>query len=119
MVVKILRCVLCCALMVMQLPLLAAPSPSPSSLPVPVVAPVRSITLQPGPLRAQLTAIVQEWGWQQVVWQLPHDYQWYGHVQFQSNTLPALLNKLLAPYPIQAVLYQGNHVLVFVPRRVA
>lgn len=115
MVVKILSCVLFCALMVMQLPLLAAPSP----LPVPAVAPVRSTTLQPGPLRAQLTEIAQQWGWQQVVWQLPHDYQWYGHVQFKAGTLPILFSKLLAPYPIQAVFYQGNHVLVFVPRRIA
>lgn len=113
---KVLRYVVLgwCALLVPSLYAEAA-----DDLPVPKVAPVRSTTLQSGPLRAQLTTIAQDWGWQQVVWRVPHDYQWHGHVQFKANTLPALLSKLLDPYPIQAVFYQGNHVLVFVPRRVS
>lgn len=112
---KVSQCLIFVLCLWQQLPLQA----QSHALPVPAVAPQRGTTLVPGALRAQLTAIAHQWGWSQVVWQVGHDYQWYGHVQFKSNTVYALFSKLLAPYPIQAVFYQGNHVLVFVPRRVS
>ena len=112
--VKVFQCLIFGLSLLMQLSLHA----QVKTLPLPALAPVRSTTLVPGALRAQLTDIAQQWGWQQVVWRVPHDYQWYGHVQFKAKTLFALYSKLLAPYPIQAVFYQGNHVLVFVPRYV-
>lgn len=78
---------------------------------------MRNVTLHAGPLRPQLQDIAQQWGWSDMIWELPADYAWHGTTVFTAPTLPALCEQVLAPYPIQAVFYQGNHVLVFTPRR--
>ena len=77
-----------------------------------------SITLNTGSLKSILTTVAKHYGWNIVVWQLPNDYQWIGHVTVQADNVPDLMRKILADFPVQAVFYQGNHVVVFKARSI-
>lgn len=93
--------------------------PAPSAIP-PVAYPKGAIVRQkplasadiyPGSLRENVERIAAHYGWHQVVWDAPQDFRWVGHAQIQGNNLAAVLNQLLSDFPLQAVFYQGNHVL--------
>ena len=51
-----------------------------------------------------------------MIWQVPNDYRWAGEGKITANGFDHILAQLLKHYPIQAVFYEGNHVLVLVPR---
>lgn len=77
--------------------------------------PLENVTLYPGSLKENVERIAAHYGWHQVVWDAP-DYQWVGHAQIQGDNLSSVLRQLLADFPLQAVFYQGNHVLYIHPR---
>lgn len=81
-------------------------------------APRFSSTVFPGSLRENITRIARSHGWPQVVWQAPYDYKWTGTTQIQAGNLPELLSHVLAEYPLQAIFYEGNHVLLIAPRTI-
>ena len=74
------------------------------------------VVMQSGSLKANITRIAKSHGWEQVLWNAPSDYQWIGETQIHAPTLAKSFEKLLADYPIQAVFYRGNHILVIQPR---
>ncbi len=70
----------------------------------------------PGSLKSNIQRIASQYGWSRVVWTLPQDYRWVGKTRISGHSLSSILGKLLKDYPLQAQLYQGNHVLVITPR---
>ncbi len=75
-----------------------------------------SATLYPGSLKYNIVRIAQSFGWNTVVWNVPDDYNWVGTTTITATSFAGILRKLLLNYPLQAQFYQGNHVLVIVPR---
>ena len=65
-----------------------------------------------GSLKDNITRLAQHYGWQNVVWAVPHDYEWVGKTDINAQNFPDLLRQLLRNYPLQAVFYRGNHVLL-------
>ncbi len=70
----------------------------------------------PGSLKANIKRIARHFGWQRVVWNVPNDYRWVGVTRIRGKGLAGILRKLLNNYPVQAVFYRGNHVLLIRPR---
>ncbi|OGT67388.1 MAG: hypothetical protein A3J38_04875 [Gammaproteobacteria bacterium RIFCSPHIGHO2_12_FULL_45_9] len=75
----------------------------------------KRVTFYSGSLKENIEHAAAAFGWPQVVWVPAYDYQWVGDTTFNSS-LPALLKNVLHDYPLQAVFYEGNHVLVIIPR---
>lgn len=69
-----------------------------------------SATIKPGSMKANINRILQAHGWH-MVWDLPFDYNFVGSVKIRSVSIEGVMQKLLKSYPLQAVFYQGNHVV--------
>lgn len=80
--------------------------------------PIAQFTFYPGSLQKNIERIAKQFGWTDIIWQSDNDYAWAGKAKFVNNTLPDILGKVLRSYPLQAVFYQGNHVLVISPRNI-
>lgn len=80
---------------------------------------VHYVDIYPGSLQQNIDRLAREYGWPQVVWNVPDDYHWVGHVRVAANNLPDILRNILTNYPLQANFYQGNHILVIQPRTVS
>ncbi len=78
-----------------------------------------SVVVHKGSLEKNVERIVRlsHDGWRQVIWKLPYDYNWVGTARFRGKDLQEVLSKLLAPYPVQAVFYEKNHIVAIVRRR--
>lgn len=72
---------------------------------------VPTYTVRSGSLKRNVEHIVRQAHWGQVVWSLPYDYRWVGVSHIQGRSVQAVLGKLLANYPVQAVFYQQNRVV--------
>ena len=83
-----------------------------------VKKPKYSVTIQSGSLNATLTRLSKQYGWH-LIWHVPNDYQWTGKIKLQGNGLPEMLKQLLPSFPVQAVFYEGNKVLVVQPRQIS
>jgi hypothetical protein len=95
------------------------PAPPPVTYPKNVIVrqkPLAAIEVYPGSLKENVERIAAHYGWHQVVWDAPEDYRWVGYAQIQGENLSSVLRQFLADYPLQAVFYQGNHVLYIHPR---
>jgi len=66
-----------------------------------------------GSLKENLERIMGRYHWK-VVWKAPYDYNFDGRVTGAS--LPNVVEKLLQPFPLQAVMYMANRTLMVVPR---
>lgn len=86
---------------------------------LPASTPKTPFTFYSGSLKENIQRIAKECGWGTVVWKTPYDYRWMGTTHFVDNYLPDILNKVLNGYPLQAVFYQGNHILVIIPRNLS
>ena len=75
-------------------------------------------TVYSGSLKENLSRIAKNYGWKEVVWLVDSDYQWVGQVTMQEKNVYSLLTRILKNYPLQAIFYEGNHVLVITPRNV-
>ncbi|QLH41678.1 MAG: hypothetical protein HWD59_02380 [Coxiellaceae bacterium] len=75
-----------------------------------------SATVYPGSVKANVIRIARAHGWNTVVWNATSDYRWYGTTRITANNLSSLFSKMLYDYPLQAIFYHGNHVLVIGPR---
>jgi hypothetical protein len=76
----------------------------------------QSVSLRSGSLRHNLSRIAKLYGWKKLVWLPSSDYQWVGRVTIREHDVYALFTRVLQEYPLQAVFYKGNHVLVIRPR---
>jgi hypothetical protein len=66
-----------------------------------------------GSLKENLERIMSRYHWK-VVWKAPFDYNFDGRVT--GSSLPNVVEKLLQPFPLQAVMYMSNRTVAVVPR---
>lgn len=77
-----------------------------------------TVNLVPGSLKANIERIAKDNGWSRVVWDAPNDYNWAAETKIKDQSLAAVMRTILANYPLQAVFYQGNRVLVIQTRTI-
>lgn len=75
-------------------------------------APVYAVSIS-GSLKDNVERIMRRYHWR-VVWKAPYDYNFDGRVT--GSSLPNVLQKLLQPFPLQAVMYMSNRTVAIVPR---
>lgn len=73
----------------------------------------------PGSLKENIVHLAKQLGWSTVIWQPSYDYQWVGISHFSQKNLKEILNEVLEHFPLQAIFYEGNHVLVITPRNIS
>lgn len=66
-----------------------------------------------GSLKENIERIMGRYHWK-VVWKAPYDYNFDGRVT--GSSLPNVVEKLLQPFPLQAVMYMSNRTLAVIPR---
>lgn len=66
-----------------------------------------------GSLKENLERIMSRYHWR-VVWKSPNDYNFDGRIT--GSSLPNVVEKLLQPFPLQAVMYMSNRTIAIVPR---
>lgn len=66
-----------------------------------------------GSLKENLERIMGRYNWR-VVWKAGYDYNFDGRVT--GSSLPNVIEKLLQPFPLRAVMYKSNRTLAVVPR---
>jgi hypothetical protein len=66
-----------------------------------------------GSLKENIERIMGRYHWK-VIWKAPYDYNFDGRVT--GSSLPNVVEKLLQPFPLQAVMYMSNRTLAIVPR---
>ena len=66
-----------------------------------------------GSLKENLERIMGRYHWR-VIWKAPYDYNFDGRVTGAS--LPNVVQKLLQPFPLQAVMYMSNRTVTVIPR---
>lgn len=75
-------------------------------------APVYAVSIS-GSLKENVERIMSRYHWK-VIWKAPYDYNFDGKVT--GSSLPNVIEKLLQPFPLQAVMYMSNRTLTVVPR---
>lgn len=75
-------------------------------------APVYAVSIS-GSVKENLERIMGRYHWK-VVWKAPYDYNFDGRVT--GSSLPNVIEKLLQPFPLQAVMYMSNRTVTIVPR---
>jgi hypothetical protein len=78
-------------------------------------APVYAVSVS-GSLKENLERIMGRYHWK-VVWKAPYDYNFDGKVT--GSSLPNVVEQLLKPFPLQAVMYMSNRTIAVVPRQKA
>lgn len=68
-----------------------------------------------GSLKENIERIMDRYHWK-VVWKVPFDYNFDGRVT--GSSLPNVMQKLLSPFPLQAVMYMSNRTMTVIPRKV-
>ena len=66
-----------------------------------------------GSVKENLERILSRYHWR-VVWKAPYDYNFDGRIT--GTSLPNVIEKLLQPFPLQAVMYMSNRTVAIVPR---
>jgi hypothetical protein len=80
-------------------------------LPAPIM-----VALVPGSLKANIIRISHQYGWHKVIWDSQYDYSWESYTKIRRNRLQDILSMILANYPLQAIFYTGNNIVVIKPR---
>lgn len=73
-------------------------------------APMYAVSIS-GSLKENLERIMGRYHWK-VVWKAPYDYNFDGRIT--GSSLPNVIEKLLQPFPLQAVMYMSNRTLAVV-----
>ncbi len=66
-----------------------------------------------GSLKENLERIMSRYHWK-VIWKASYDYNFDGRVT--GSSLPNVVEKLLQPFPLQAVMYMSNRTVAVIPR---
>lgn len=74
--------------------------------------PIYAVSIS-GSVKENLERIMGRYHWK-VVWKAPYDYNFDGRVT--GSSLPNVVEKLLQPFPLQAVMYMSNRTMAIVPR---
>ncbi|RDI46534.1 hypothetical protein AQULUS_19630 [Aquicella lusitana] len=75
-------------------------------------APVYAVSIS-GSLKENLERIMSRYHWK-VIWKSPYDYNFDGRVT--GSSLPNVIEKLLQPFPLQAVMYMSNRTIMITTR---
>jgi hypothetical protein len=75
-------------------------------------SPIYAVSIS-GSLKENLERILGRYHWK-VIWKAPYDYNFDGRVTGAS--LPNVVEKLLKPFPLQAVMYMANRTIAIVPK---
>lgn len=75
-------------------------------------APVYAVSIS-GSLKENLERIMSRYHWR-VIWKAPYDYNFDGRVT--GSSLPNVIEKLLQPFPVQAVMYMSNRTMAVTPK---
>jgi hypothetical protein len=75
-------------------------------------APVYAISVS-GSIKENLERIMGRYNWK-VIWKAPYDYNFDGRVA--GGSLANVIEKLMQPFPLQAVMYMSNRTLIVLPR---
>lgn len=75
-------------------------------------APVYAVSIS-GSLKENIERIMSRYRWR-VIWKAPFDYNFDGRVT--GSSLPNVIEKLLQPFPLQAVMYMSNRTVTILPR---
>jgi len=75
-------------------------------------APVYAVSIS-GSLKENIERIMGRYHWK-VIWKAPYDYNFDGRVT--GGSLASVMEKLLKPFPLKAVMYMSNRTLTVVPR---
>jgi hypothetical protein len=67
-----------------------------------------------GSLKENIERIMDRYHWK-VIWKAPYDYNFDGRIT--GNSLPDVMQKLLSPFPLQAMLYMSNRTMTITPRK--
>ncbi len=67
-----------------------------------------------GSLKENVERIMDRYHWK-VIWKAPYDYNFDGRVT--GTSLPNVMEKLIKPFPLQAVLYMSNRTMLIEPRK--
>ncbi|HTM63885.1 MAG TPA: hypothetical protein VL360_05230 [Gammaproteobacteria bacterium] len=77
-------------------------------------APVYAVSIS-GSLKDNIERIMRRYDWK-VVWNAPYDYNFDGKIT--GSSLPNVIQKLLQPFPLQAVMYMSNRTVAVIPRQI-
>ena len=72
----------------------------------------------PGTVRANVEKVAYANGWKKVVWQSQNNYKWDTATKITACSVKEIMARMLVGYPLQAVFYEGNHVLVIQSRTI-
>jgi hypothetical protein len=75
-------------------------------------APVYAVSIS-GSVKENLERIMSRYHWK-VIWKAQYDYNFDGRVT--GSSLPNVVEKLLQPFPLQAVMYMSNRTVTIIPR---
>ncbi len=75
-------------------------------------------TFYPGSMKKNISHLAKQFGWHNVVWLPNYDYSWVGVTRFKPSNIKDILRQVLHNLPLQAIFYQGNHILVIAPRNI-
>ena len=84
-----------------------------SSHPVGPGTPLYAVSIS-GSLKENFERIMGRYHWK-VIWKAPYDYNFDGRVT--GSSLPNVVEKLLQPFPLQAVMYMSNRTVAIIPRQ--
>ena len=76
--------------------------------------PIYAVSIS-GSLKQNIERIMRRYNWK-VVWKAPYDYNFDGKVT--GSSLPNVIQKVLQPFPLQAVMYMSNRTVAVVPRQI-
>ena len=74
-------------------------------------APMYAVSIS-GSLKENLERIMGRYHWR-VIWKAPYDYNFDGRVT--GSSLPNVIEKLIKPFPLRAVMYMSNRTLTVAP----
>lgn len=75
-------------------------------------APMYAVSIS-GSVKENLERIMGRYHWK-VVWKAPYDYNFDGRVT--GSSLPNVIEKLVQPFPLQAVMYMSNRTVMVTQR---
>lgn len=75
-----------------------------------------SVPVYSGSLRNNIKRILTRFGWKRLVWYPNYDFRWVGSVTMHGASVQDIIGQLLVDYPLQAVFYRGNRVVVIKTR---
>ena len=75
-------------------------------------APVYAVSIS-GSLKENLERIMGRYHWK-IIWKAPVDYNFDGRVT--GSSLPNVIDKLLQPFPLQAVMYMSNRTIIVIQK---